>query len=114
MSNEPKITITPLVCVTYRANSYVSELHFVGKTEEEARKKLQDYLDRKIVKIETVNEDNSSEETEISHSGRGVANTGKIWMISKEKKEKARVLPSDVEKYLAMGYVKGGPRTSFD
>ena len=35
-------------------------------------------------------------------------------MISKEKKEKARVLPSDVEKYLAMGYVKGGPRTSFD
>ena len=113
MSNEPKITITPLVCVTYRANSYVSELHFVGKTEEEARKKLQDYLDRKIVKIETVNEDNSSEETEISHSGRGVANTGKIWMISHTEKIKARVLPSEVEKYIQMGYVKGGPKTKF-
>jgi len=111
MSNEPMITVTPLFCVTYQANAYVNAHHFVGKTEEEARKKLQDFLDKKVYKTETVNED---DETEVSHSGRGVANTGKIWMVSKEKKERLRVLPSEVEKYIQIGYVKGGPRTSLD
>ena len=113
MSNEPKITITPLVCVSWQANAYTTEFHFVGKTEEDARRQLQEFLDKKVYKTETVKEDEEDQEETVSHSGRGVANTGKVWMISHSKKEKARVLPSDIDKYIAMGYVKGGPKTKF-
>lgn len=38
---------------------------------------------------------------------------GKVWMIHHAKKIKTRIDPNEVDKYLAEGYVKGGPKTSF-
>jgi hypothetical protein len=34
-------------------------------------------------------------------------------MISKEKQERLRVPAEEVGKFLNLGYIKGGPRTSF-
>lgn len=104
-------TITNLVCITYQANPYVTAYHFVGKTLEEAQAKLDVFLAPKAVVVEDVEEKDDYIQAGI---GRGVANTGKVWMISKEKKIRQRVLPSEVQKYYDMGYVKGGPRTPVD
>ena len=64
-------------------------------------------------KPEVKTKDDEETTNEAPKTGRGLANTGKVWMISHEKKEKVRVLPEEVGKYFNMGYVKGGPRTQF-
>ena len=51
-----------------------------------------------------------SEPTE--HHAHGLA--GKIWMIHHQQKIKKRVDPNEVDKYVADGYVRGGPKTKFE
>ena len=112
MANEPKITVTPLVCVSYKANSYTTEYHFVGKSEEEARKQLDDFLAGKAEKTKTV-ETPEGEVTVSAPSGRGAALVGSVWMIHHAKKLRERVPASELDLYLGRGYEKGGPRTKF-
>ena len=96
-TNEGMITVFNLVCVTFKANNYVTPYHFVGKTEEEAREKLNDFLNKKP--------------TIQAGIGRGLANTGKVWLLNRKDKARARVESSKVDAYLAQGWELGGPKT---
>ena len=108
-TNEGMITVSNLVCVTFKANNYVTPYHFVGKTEEEAREKLNDFLNKKPAKedVEPADKDNTIQ----AGIGRGLANTGKVWLLNRKDKARARVEPSKVDAYLAQGWELGGPKT---
>ena len=107
---EAQITVKNLVSVTYQANAHVTPYHFIGNTEAEARQKLADWLAKKPIKIDTGPDGDT---IEVHGDGRGQANNGKVWMIHHSKQLRERVLPADVDAYLAQGFEKGGPRTSF-
>lgn len=96
------ITVSQLVCVTYQANNHVLPYHFVGKTEAEARKKLQEWRDNVVIR---------TDEDAPTDGRREFA--GKVWMINHVLRQRARVNPSEVDAYLANGYVHGGPKTKF-
>lgn len=38
---------------------------------------------------------------------------GKVWLINHQLKQKKRVDPADVDSMIAQGWVRGGPKTSF-
>jgi hypothetical protein len=112
MKMEERITIKNQVCLTYQANSSVLPYHFIGSTEEDARAQLQEWLNRPRGKApEAVLEEDGEQSKEIRVGGRGASLVGKVWMGNKETKEKIRVDPSEVGKYLNMGFIKAGPRT---
>ena len=106
--SEPTITVSNLVCVTYQANAHVLPYHFVGKTETEAKAKMQEWLDNKI----TVKTDDEGKEIPVN-VGRGTANNGKVWMINHAMKSRARVSPEEVDSFKNNGYILGGPKSAF-
>jgi len=150
--SDPKIRYTNLVCVSYKANAFTTEYHFMGLTKEEADAKLQEFLNKKSpAPVEKIPDDiltrhpyaapvvetvvdvptpiptwlEKKVTTRMPQSPNLTfsdtkqdqplyGNTGKTWMISKEKHERVRVDADKVESYLAAGYIKGGPRTSID
>lgn len=129
---DSKIRYTNLVCVSYKANALTTEYHFMGLTKEEADAKLQEFLNKKspepapapvveapkpIPVVFPSFAPSASPSLTFSDTKQDqplYGNTGKTWMISKEKHERVRVDADKVESYLAAGYIKGGPRTSID
>ena len=110
------LKVTHLVCVTYQANAYSLPLHFIEKTEEEARAKLEKWLKPFLADESEENQEKVAKvlaAPPIKHDGRGRANTGKVWMINHTVKVRARVPAEDVEASKAAGWVFGGPRTPF-
>ena len=102
------LKVTHLVCVTYQANVYSLPLHFIEKTEEEARAKFEAWFNKKSTKaVEPV------KEATVKLSGKGQANTGKLWMINHTTKERLRIDPTQAGIYLNKGFEHGGPRTQF-
>lgn len=105
-----EITVNHQVCLTYRANNYTLPYYFVGVNEEDARAKLNDWLNKKPVVINT-GVDGEGEITTPSDGRRQFA--GKVWLINHKEQTRARVNPEDVDTFLEKGYVYGGPKTAF-
>lgn len=108
MANEPKITVKHLVSVRYQASAYAIPYDFIATTEEEARLKLHEWLNRKPI----AKPDDEDHEEKLE-SGRGKSLLGKVWLMHHAKKERVRVSPDQVSDYLGRGYERGSPRTPF-
>ena len=103
------LKVTNLVCVTYQAHVHALPMHFIAKTEEEARAKFEAWFNKKPTKPVEEKE----EKIVKAPSGKGQANTGKLWMINHTTKERLRINPSEAGIYLNKGFEHGGPRTQF-
>ena len=130
---DKNLKVTNLVCVTYQANPALIPYHFVGKTQEEAMAKFEEWFNKKrpdpsplppANSQEVKDEDNGCAPADAptptapastvpaSLAGRH-ANTGKLWMINHTTKERVRVPEDKVGEYVANGFEHGGPRTQF-
>ena len=91
-------------------------LAHLQKIEEEARAKLEKWLKPFLADESEENQEKVAKvlaAPPIKHDGRGLSNTGKVWMINHTIKVRARVPAEDVEASKAAGWVFGGPRTPF-
>lgn len=83
------------------------DVQSLAATEEVAIEKLVKLYESEIVKYAKCDVSHDEPVT----SGRGAHFVGKVWMIHSFTRNKIRVDASEVEKYEAEGYIKGGPRS---
>ena len=89
-------------------------VHSYGATEAEAVEKITNLYEsemnkHKPVNVQTVGRGTRPEPE--AKSGRGAHFVGKVWLIHSFSRAKIRVDQSEVEKYLAEGWERGGPRS---
>ena len=92
---------------------------FFGKTAEEARNRAETWYAAEKDRWARIDTSEAEKPAVINPSpinkpsGRGAHFTGKVWLLNHATREKIRVEASEVDRYLASGFVKGGPRSQF-
>ena len=125
-TSEAIIEKSTLFCISYQKNKGQKQpFFFIGKTEEDAHRYLNEWLETGKAKSYLAERFAASDNVDATAtvvkaasekpavSGKGQIFVGKIWMIHHQNHLRARVLPIEVDKYEKDGYVRGGPKTSF-
>jgi hypothetical protein len=66
---------------------------------------------RQAVLVGTSEDEDESSMFNRAMDGRGQGFTGKVWMLNRSTGDRARVMPDQLQQYVARGYVQAGPRS---
>jgi hypothetical protein len=89
-------------------------IRFSGPDERTVIERANSFWEKHVAKRWAATAVKTPEESFISDVpkvGRGKASTGKTWLLNRATGERARVFDSEVDAYLAKGFIKAGPRS---
>lgn len=105
-TNAPTEKLRWLACFHGKARGEAIPMNFNGETEQEAIDKLTAWW-HNINSVNPVVSQTAQDKADqiMSYVGRGQCFVGKVWVVNKDGGK--RVMPEEVDSYLAQGYIRG-------